>query len=152
MWAYRMVLNFWPCIRRTGGRVTYIAPDFTELHTCLRLNWKTRNVVGTIFGGSLYASTDPFYMLMLMKILGPDFIVWDKGCTFRFRKPAKETVYAQFKITPDMLKDVREKVAQSGYTNVTWPLAYRSKSGEVYTEFEKTLYISTKESYKARKG
>ncbi len=150
IWFYRWVLNHWPCIRGTGGRVTYLAPDFTRLTVKLPLNWRTRNIVGTIYGGSLYGSTDPFYMLMLMEILGKDYVVWDKGCTIHFKKPAKETLFAHFEITPAMVKDILDKVAVGNYTTVTWSLEYKSKSGEVFAQFDKQLYIATKASYEMR--
>ena len=72
---YRFFLNLWPCIWSAGGRVTYISPDFTHLIVRLKLTWRTRNIVGTIFGGSMYASTDPFFMLMLMEILGKNALI-----------------------------------------------------------------------------
>ncbi len=149
-WLYRWGINLWPCIWSAGGRVTHLSPDFTELDVRLRLKLRTRNIVGTIYGGSLYASTDPFFMLMLMKILGEEYVVWDKGCTIRFKRPAKETVYARFRITPEMLADVKTQVAQNGYTNVTWTLDYRSASNVVYAEFDKVLYVASKESYRKR--
>jgi acyl-coenzyme A thioesterase PaaI-like protein len=52
-------------------RVTYIAADWREVRIQLPLNWRTRNYVGTIFGGSLYGAVDPIYMIMLIKALGP---------------------------------------------------------------------------------
>lgn len=39
------------------------------------------------------AASDPFYFLMLIQILGPDYVVWDKGYNVRFKKPAKQTLY-----------------------------------------------------------
>lgn len=150
IWLYRWGLNHWPCIWFTGVKVTHLSEDFTHLRTRLKLTWRTRNIVGTLFGGSLYSSTDPFFMLMLMKILGHDYIVWDKACTIRFKKPAKQTVFADFRITPEMVRDLKAQVAQHGYTNVTWPLQYKSPDGTVFAEFEKVLYVSTKESYKRR--
>ncbi len=149
-WISRHSMNLWPCIRRTGGRVTHLSPDFMTLIVRLPLNWKTRNIVGTIFGGSIYASTDPFFMIMLMRILGKDFVVWDKGCTIRFKKPAKETIYARFEITPEMLSKVREDVALDGKTVFTWTIQYRDAAGTVYAEFDKLMYVAKKEVYKAR--
>lgn len=150
MWCYRFLLNLWPCIWSAGGRVVYIAQDFMHLTVRLSLSWRTRNVVGTIFGGSMYASTDPFFMLMLMRILGKDYVVWDKGCTIRFKKPAKKTIYADFIITPEMLAEVKQKVANEGKTTFTWMIQYKDKQGVVYAEFDKVLYVATKEVYKAR--
>lgn len=57
---FRGGMNFWPCYRGTGGRLTFIASDWSEVRVKLGLSWRTRNYVGTIFGGSLYAAVDPF--------------------------------------------------------------------------------------------
>lgn len=151
-WIYRHGMNLWPCIRRTGGRVTELSTDFTKLTVRLPLNWKTRNIVGTIFGGSMYASTDPFFMIMLLRILGEEFVVWDKGCTIRFKKPAKETIYARFEITPEMLAKVKDDVARDGKTVFTWTVQYKDEAGVVYSEFEKLMYVAKKDVYKARKS
>ena len=43
----RFAFNFYPCYRRTGARVTYIAHDYTEVRIKLPLNWKTRGYWGT---------------------------------------------------------------------------------------------------------
>ncbi len=141
------MVNLMPCIRGGGGRVIYIAEDFMRLTVRLRLSWRTRNIVGTIYGGSIYASTDPFYMLMLREILGKDYVVWDKGCSFRFKRPAKETLFAEFVITSEMLASVRADVEKMGETTFTWPLEYRSQSGTVYADFEKMLYVAKKSVY-----
>jgi hypothetical protein len=103
--------------------------------------------MGTIYGGSLYGSTDPMYMLMLMQILGKDFVVWDKGCNFRFKRPADRTIFADFRITPEMLSTLRSEVEQNHETTFTWPISYQDKDGAVYAEFDKMLYVAKKNFY-----
>src|SRR3954467_6939617 len=97
----RWGFNFFPAYRGTGGRITYLADDYHEVHVKLPLSWRTRNYVGTIFGGSLYGAVDPVYMIMLIKILGSDYIVWDKAATIRFKRPGRETLRAKFRIEPE---------------------------------------------------
>src|SRR5215475_5393241 len=92
----RWMFNLFPAYRGTGGRVTYIAADFREVRVKLPLSWRTRNYVGTIFGGSLYGAVDPVYMIMLIRILGPGWTVWDKAATIHFRRPGRETLFARF--------------------------------------------------------
>ncbi|HEX7831004.1 MAG TPA: DUF4442 domain-containing protein, partial [Thermoanaerobaculia bacterium] len=55
----RWKFNIFPAYRGTGGRVKYIAADFREVRVALPLSFRTRNAVGTIFGGSMYAAVDP---------------------------------------------------------------------------------------------
>jgi hypothetical protein len=124
--------------------------DFRRLRVRLKLNWRTRNLVGTIYGGSMYSATDPFYMLMLIRILGREYVVWDKGCTIRFKRPAHETVFADFRIDDEMLEHVRDTVARDGEGTFTWPLALKGASGTVYAEFDKVLYVANKEFYDAK--
>lgn len=51
---FRWFFNFFPAYRGTGGRVIYVADDFKEVRVKLPLNWRTRNYVGTIYGGTRY--------------------------------------------------------------------------------------------------
>ena len=148
----RFIMNIWPCIRGAGGKVVTLSPDYMNLVVRLKLNWRTRNIVGTIYGGSMYASTDPFYMLMFHKLLGPDYIVWDKACSIRFLRPAKETIYAEFLVTPEMLREVRETVLRLGKANFTWTIAYKNREGQVFAEFDKTIYVAQKSVYKQRQS
>ncbi len=150
LWRHGM--NLWPCIRRSGGRVTHVSTDFTRMTVRLRLSWRTRNVVGTIFGGAMMASTDPMYMLMLHKILGSGYVVWDKGCAVRFKRPAKTTLFADFHITPQMLADIAETVHRRGEGDFTWRVQYKDGQGVVHAEFDKTLYVAEKSFYKHKLG
>src|ERR1700686_3927087 len=103
----RWKFNLVPAYRGTGARVTYIAADFREVRIRLPLSWRTRNVVGTIFGGSMYGAVDPMFMVMLIRILGRDYIVWDKVATIRFRKPGRTTLYATFLIDEAEIEAIR---------------------------------------------
>ena len=149
----RMVFNLWPCIRGTGARVTYIAPDWSELRVKLPLSWRTRNYVGTIFGGSLYASVDPFLMLMLLERLGPGYVVWDKAATIRFRTPGRSTLRATFRVDDAEVADIRAAVDAAGGTlDRTWQVDLVDADGVVHAEVEKVLYIATKDADRARRA
>jgi hypothetical protein len=143
-------MNVAPCIRSSGGRVISLSRDFRHLRVRLKLTWLTRNLVGTIYGGSMYSAIDPFYMLMLMRILGSDYVVWDKACTIRFKRPARETLFADFDIDDRMLSEVRETVERNGEGTFTWPVALCASTGTVYAEFDKVLYVAKKVYYEAK--
>jgi len=106
----RWRFNLFPAYRGTGGWVTYIASDWSEIRVRLPLTWRTRNYVGTLFGGSIYAAVDPIYMMMLIKLLGPDYVVWDKAATIRFRRPGRSALEARFVIKPAMLEEIRAEL------------------------------------------
>jgi len=126
--------------------VIYVADDWHEVRVKLPLNWRTRNYVGTIYGGSIYGSIDPIYMLMLMRILGPDYVVWDKAANVRFRKPGKGTLFADFLLTPDEIREVIDLAQNSRSIDRIYDVELKDMHGVVHAQIEKTLYISKKGS------
>jgi len=142
----RWGFNWFPAFRRTGGRLTYIAGDWREVRVKLPLNWATRNYVGTMFGGSLYAATDGLHMVMLMKLLGPGHVVWDKGASIRYKKPCRTTVYATFAIPEGETDAIRERLATEPKLDRLYQVDWADAEGTVYATVESTIHIRRKES------
>jgi acyl-coenzyme A thioesterase PaaI-like protein len=105
----RRLMNLWPPYLASGIRVRHISDDWREVRVELVARFWNRNYVGTHFGGSLFAMTDPFYMLMYLNLLGRDYIVWDYAAHIRFVKPGKGTVRARFTLDDDDLERVRSE-------------------------------------------
>ena len=139
---FRWAFNVWPCFRGTGARVAFIASDWSEVRVRLPLSWRTRNYVGTIFGGSLYAGVDPFYMLMLIHLLGPDYVVWDKAASIRFRKPGRSTLFVTFRVEEDELAEIRRLLQDQPKVDRTYPVELRDAEGVVHAEVQKVIHIS----------
>lgn len=136
-------INFWPPFFASGIHVKWAA-DLRSVEVELRLRFWNRNYVGTHYGGSLYSMTDPFYMLMLMENLGREYIVWDKAATIRFRKPGKGTVRAEFRLTQQMLDDIRSRLASAEKYEPTFQVQVKDETGETVAEVEKVIYIRRK--------
>lgn len=143
---FRWRFNFFPAYRGTGGRVTYIAANFREVRLKLPLNWRTRNLVGTTFGGSLYGSVDPIYMIMLIRLLGPDYVVWDKSATIRFKKPGRGTLYARFCLDDQELAAIQGALAQAPSIDRTYQVDLTDADGTVHASVEKVIYIALKKT------
>lgn len=137
----RWAFNVFPAYWGTGARITYIAYDHREIRIRLPLSWRTRNYVGTIFGGSMYGAIDPVYMIMLMKNLGRDYVVWDKAASVRFRKPGRSTLYARFALSVEELDAIRSEVASKGRVDHVFRVELTDKAGVVHAEVEKTIHI-----------
>lgn len=134
-------LNFFPCYRGTGGRVSYIQADWKKIRVKLSLDWRTVNYVGTLFGGSLYGSVDPMYMLMLIRILGPEYIVWDKGANIRFLKPGRSTLYADFEISDEEIATIKQLLQHEKAIDRVYTVELVDKDGVLHAQVEKILYI-----------
>ena len=142
--AMRRVFNWWPPFRAAGIRVTDIAYDWRSAHVELRMGLFNRNYVGTHFGGSLFAMTDPFFMIMMMKNLGPEYVVWDKSGCVRFLKPARGTVTATLRLPEERIAEAREKTASGERHEPQFTVAIVDEQGNTVAEVDKTLYIRRK--------
>lgn len=140
----RWKFNLFPAYRGTGARVVYISHDYREIRIKIPLSWRTRNYVGTIYGGSMYAGIDPIYMLMLIKNLGKDYIVWDKAATIRFKRPGKEALFADFLLTQEELDEIKMLLETKKSIDRIYNVELKDKNGKVHCIVEKTLYIAKK--------
>jgi acyl-coenzyme A thioesterase PaaI-like protein len=143
--ALRRWINFWPPFIGAGIRVKRIAPDMKAVDVEMKLRWWNANYVGTHFGGSLFAITDAFYMLMLMANLGRDYIVWDKAATIRYRKPGRGTVRAEFRVTDAQIEDIREKLTTLLKYEPVFKIEVKDEQGTLVAEVDKVLYVRKKD-------
>lgn len=137
----RRLFNWWPPFRAAGIRVREIAPDFRSATVELRMRLFNRNYVGTHFGGSLFAMTDPFFMVLMMKNLGPEYVVWDKQGTVRFLKPARGTVTARFHLPGERIEEARSATASGGKFEPAFRVDIVDAEGVTVADVEKVLYI-----------
>jgi hypothetical protein len=112
----------------------------------MKLRRWNRNYVKTQFGGSLYAMTDPFFMLILMQYLGKDYIVWDKAATIRFKKPGLGAVYAHFEIPAEKLQEIRDAANSSYKVEPTFTVKVVDKDGAIIAEVDKLLYVRRRDA------
>jgi acyl-coenzyme A thioesterase PaaI-like protein len=140
----RLGFNWFPAYRATGGRITFIAADWREIRIRLPLNLRTRNYVGTLFGGSMYGAVDPIYMVMLIRTLGPEFVVWDKAASIRFRRPGRTTLYARFVLDDAELDAIHAALRTAPTVDRTYTVDLTDAEGVVHATVEKVIHIRRK--------
>ena len=140
----KWIMNLWPPYLGAGIRVRNIAADWRSAEACLTLRWYNRNYVNTHFGGSLFAMTDPFYMLLLMNTLGRGYMVWDKTAAIEFLRPGKGTVSARFSIQEPLISRIREKTAGGAKHLEDLSTTVEDENGRIVARITKTLYFRKK--------
>ncbi len=152
-WRARMVrmgFNLHPAFRGTGGRVEHVAADLPHIRIRLPLSWRTRNVVGSIYGGSLFAVTDGVHPMMLMAALGENVVVWDKAASIRYKKPGYTTLFADFSLAANEVAAIRAALDESPELDRTYLVELRDSHGTVHTVVERTVYIADKQYYRKK--
>lgn len=143
-WVFKLAMNIWPPLLFSRIRMTKLTADFREAEVKMTLSAWNRNAMGAHFGGSLFAMTDPFYMTMLMAVLGKGYVVWDKFADIDFIKPGRGTVYAKFLISDQLLNDIKKHTDNGEKYLPVIPVYILDDKGEVVSKVNKTLYIRKK--------
>lgn len=123
-----------------GASISAQALDEYSIKVTMPLRPDNSNYVGTHFGGSLYSMCDPFYVLLLSRHLGKDYILWDKSAAIDFLRPGTGEVHAIFHITKEELQEIKTIIDKEKKTIKTYIV-------EVVNEQNKTIAKITKEIY-----
>ena len=140
----RIGMNLWPPFLFSGIHVTHLGQDWRSARVALRLRAWNRNYVGTQFGGSLFAMTDPFWMLLMLHALPRDYIVWDKAGEIEFVKPGRSTVHAEFRIDDAVIEEIKAAAAGGDKVLRWFDTDVIDAEGEVVAKVRKQLYIRLK--------
>ena len=140
----RRGLNLWPPFLFAGIHVAEISDDWHRIRVELRMRRWNRNFVGTHFGGSLFAMTDPFRMIPVLQCLGPDYFVWDKAGEIEFVKPGRGVVHALFELDDAVLDELRAAAAGGDKVLRWFDADIVDEQGEVVARTRKQLYVRRK--------
>lgn len=140
----RWGMSLWPPYLFAGVRVASIDAQWSQIVVEMRLRWYNRNFVGTHFGGSLFAMTDPMWMMLLLQRLGSDYVVWDKAGTIDFVKPGRGRVTATFDLPQDTLDAILAKAADGEKVLHWFENDVVDEAGEVVAHVRKQVYVRKK--------
>ncbi len=135
-------INMYPPLVGAGIRSRSV--DERTVDVEMKLTALNRNLVGVHFGGSLYAMCDPWFMLILMRLLGPDYIVWDKAASIQFKQPGRGKVKAHFHIPAERVEQIRLDAEQNAKIEPTFSVDVVDEQGQVIAHVEKLLYVRRK--------
>ena len=149
---FKYGFNLSPMYRRSTARITTVSDDLLTIIINLPISYKNRNYVNSIFGGSMFAATDPIPMIQLIHLMGDDYVVWDKSAEIFFKRPAREDLWATFTCTTEEIEAIKQRVQVEQELEVIKTAQLTNKAGNVvYCEVRKTIYIADKEFYKQKR-
>jgi hypothetical protein len=144
----RFGMNLWPPFLGAGIRVRSIAPDFREVRVDMRLGVGNRNYFGTHFGGSLYAMTDPFFVLMVHHNLPRDYMVWDKAGSIEYVAPGRGPVSATLRLEQTDVDTIVRMTADGDKHLHLFRVDIVDREGLTVARVEKIVYARRKPEQK----
>ncbi|MCX2483605.1 DUF4442 domain-containing protein [Pedobacter sp. MR2016-24] len=103
-----------------------------------------KNYNGSIFGGTIYAATDPFYALLFDQLLqreGFKVRVWLKSASIQYLKPGRSHLYFTINVTDEMLNDAIEALNTTGKFVKAYPMEIVNKQGEICATIMNEVYV-----------
>jgi acyl-coenzyme A thioesterase PaaI-like protein len=138
------IINWYGPFLGAGVKLEKMTKDYRHARVSMKLTFYNKNYMGTQFGGSLYSMTDPWYMLMLIKNLGNDYIVWDKAATVNFRKPGRGKVTAEFNLTDEHLAEIKKYLETEKKMDYHFKVEIKDDEGKLIADVDKVVYIRRK--------
>ena len=135
-------INFYPPLLGAGIHSQPI--DEHTICVGMKLTALNRNIFGSHFGGSLYAMCDPWFVLILMRSLGPEYIVWDKAASIQFLQPGRGTVTARFHIPQNRITEICQEADRGQKIEPSFAVDVLDAQGQIVARVEKLLYVRKK--------
>ncbi|WP_307781360.1 DUF4442 domain-containing protein [Agilicoccus flavus] len=88
--------------------------------------------------------TDPFWMILVLHGLGPDYVVWDKAAEIEFVAPGRSTLHCDFEVTDALLDELREAAADGSKVLRWCETEVRAADGTLVARVRKQLYVRRK--------
>lgn len=142
--SLRFGMNLWPPFLFAGIRVQEISADYRYARVKMRLRPWNRNSFGTHFGGSLFAMTDPFWVLLLFNQLKGEHVVWDQAGEIEFVAPGRGTVHAEFRLTDEHVEQVLAQTASGEKALIWFDTDIVGQDGTVIARVRKQVYVRRK--------
>ena len=138
-------LWLWPPFLGTGIRVKSFSDDLSCILVQMKTRFWSQNYFGTHYGGSLFSMTDPFYALMLVHILGKEYIIWDKSASIRYKIATTNPVYARFELSPEKIQQLKSQLVDQHKIEPTFCIPITDEKGRTIALVERTLHIRRKD-------
>lgn len=122
-------------------------PGFTGVDVKISNSFLNRNYNGSIFGGSIYAATDPFYAILfdqLMQRSGFKVRVWLKSASIQYLKPGLTDLHFTLNITAQMIAEAEHSLTETGKFVKAYPMELYNKQGELCVTVMNEIYLRTK--------
>lgn len=149
---FKYGFNLSPMYKRSTAKIISVSEDLLRVNIKLPINYKNKNYVNSIFGGSMFSAVDPIPMVQLINLIGDDYVVWDKSAQIFFKKPARENLYASFSYTKEELESIKDQVQSENEIEIIKNTKLTNKKGDiVYCEVNKTIYVADKKYYKQKR-
>ncbi len=147
VWSVRWgkwLLNLYPPFLFNRIRVVEFADGYLGCTVRVSRSLLTRNLNGTIFGGTIFSAADPFYALMYWQVFarrGEKVLVWLKSAKIEYLKPAATALELRFRLTEADVEQAAVALARNGRFARAHGIDVVDRNGQVCARVETEVYV-----------
>ena len=142
--ALKWVMRLYPPFFFQRIWVRRFDKGFTGVEVKINRSWLNRNHNGTIFGGTIFAATDPFYALLFDQQLqrkGYKTVVWLKSATVQYIKPGRTALFFRISVDGNDIREVEAALGEHGKAVKTFPVTVVDRNGDTCAIMHNEVYI-----------
>lgn len=141
------IIRFYPPLFFQGIWVRRFHKGYRQVDVTIRKSIFNRNSNGSIFGGTIFSATDPFYALLFEQLIvreGFQPIVWLKSAGIEYRKPGRTNLHFTINISDADLAEALNALRNDGRFVKTFEIEVFDKHGELCASASNEVYIKIK--------
>ncbi len=139
-WAMR----FYPPLFFQRIWVIKFDKGFTGVHVKISKSFLNVNYNRTIFGGTIFSASDPFFALLFDQILqrrGLKCRVWLRSAEIRYLKPGATNLYFTISLSEEQIKEAETILLTEGKFVKAYPMNIFSSEGLLCATVINEVYI-----------
>jgi acyl-coenzyme A thioesterase PaaI-like protein len=140
----KWLMRFYPPMFFQRIWVTRIHKNFRGIEIKINRSLFTTNLGNSIFGGTIFTATDPFYALLFGQILqrqGFKITVWLKSAQISYIKPGRTDLRYTIIINEEMIAEAVTALKEDGKLVKAYPIEIFDKHGELCATASNEIYI-----------
>lgn len=117
---------------------------FSGVHVKIWKSFLNTNYNNSIFGGTIFSASDPFYAMLFDQVLkrkGFTVRVWLKSANIQYLKPGRTNLYFKISLSEDDIKEAEEALHSVGKFVKAFPLEILNSKGEVCASVINEVYV-----------
>jgi hypothetical protein len=140
----KWVLRFYPPLFFQRIWIQRFDKNFRSVEVKIFKSLLNTNFNNSIFGGTIYAASDPFYAILFDQVLqlkGFKTRVWLKSAHIQYLKPGRENLYFKIVLTDQEIAEAIHVLETNGKFVKAFPLEIYNKRGELCALVNNEVYI-----------
>ena len=142
---FKLMMGLYPPFFFGRVRVKEVSADFMHIKVCVKRSILNNNLSGTMFGGTLFSSADPFYALMYWQVFAHRYNrkvkVCLKSAEIKYKRPAIGNIYLHFDLSEEHILQAKEDLDTKGKHNQSHEVLLKNEKGEVCAVVNAVTYV-----------